>query len=85
MGDDDRVIAWVSTGRSPHAGDSMSARDLHAMLTVSRDAGLKRFLFHPDPDLGAAEWRILSSLCGQLWDDAASGYWPSDTPRLDSL
>jgi len=85
VGDPDRVIAWVSTGRSPHAGDSMSARDLHAMLTASRDAGLRRFLFHPDPDLGAAEWRIISGLCGELWDDTADGYWPSDTPRLDSF
>ena len=82
IADDDKVIAWVSAGRSPHAGDSMSTRDLHAILTASREAGLKRFLFHPDPDLGAAEWRIISSLCGELWDDTADGYWPSDTPRF---
>jgi hypothetical protein len=85
VGDADRVIAWVSTGRSPHAGDSMSARDLHAILTTSREAGLKHFLFHPDPDLGAAEWRIISNLCGELWDDTADGYWPGATPRLDSF
>jgi hypothetical protein len=85
VGDPDRVIAWVSTGRSPHAGDAMTARDLHRMLTASRDAGLRRFLFHPDPDLGAAEWRVISSLCGTLWDDTAEGYWPADTPRLDSF
>ena len=85
VGDADRVIAWVSTGRSPHAGDSMSARDLNAILTTSREAGLKHFLFHPDPDLGAAEWRIISNLCGELWDDTADGYWPGGTPRLDSF
>ncbi len=85
VGDPERVIAWVSTGRAPHAGDAMTARDLHAILTASRDAGLQRFLFHPDPDLGAAEWRVISHLCGDLWEESRTGYWPADTPRLDSF
>ena len=86
IGDTDKVICWVSTGRAPHAGDAMPARDLHGILTASQNAGLKRFLFHPDPDIGAAEWHILTNFCGNPWqEDVDAQYWPSDTPRLDSF
>jgi hypothetical protein len=85
VNDDRKVIAWVSTGRRPHAGDAMPARDLYRILTTSRQAGLKRFLFHPDPDLGAAEWSVISGLCGKRWQESPGGYWPPDTPRPDSF
>jgi hypothetical protein len=85
VGDDRKVIAWVSTGRKPHAGDPMPARDLERILIASQRAGLRRFLFHPDPDLGAAEWSVISGLCGRRWEPASSDYWPSDTPRPDSF
>lgn len=85
VGDAEKVIAWVSTGRAPHAGDAMTARDLHAILQTSAKAGLQRFLFHPDPDFGAAEWRVISGLCGKLWKEDPTGYWPSDTPRPDAF
>ena len=81
IGDVDKVIAWVSTGRSPHAGEAMTAKDLHGILTASERAGLKRFLFHPDPDLSASEWSIISWLCGNLWRQSRDGYWPSDSAR----
>ena len=81
IGDVDKVIAWVSTGRSPHAGEAMTAKDLHGILTTSERAGLKRFLFHPDPDLSASEWSIISWLCGNLWRQSRDGYWPSDSAR----
>ena len=81
IGDDDKVIAWVSTGRSPHGGDAMPARDLHGILAASERAGLKRFLFHPDPDLGAPEWSVISGLCGNLWHQSRDGYWPPDTDK----
>ena len=81
--DDDKVICWVSTGRSPHYGDAMTARDLHGILQASKDAGLKRFLFHPDPDLGAPEWHVISNMCGKPWQEDPQGYWPSDTWRED--
>ncbi|MFT5085664.1 MAG: hypothetical protein ACI906_002515 [Candidatus Latescibacterota bacterium] len=78
----DKTICWVSTGRAPHAGDSMGARDLYGILDASRQAGLKRFLFHPDPDMGAPEWHILSKMCGTPWEGDVDGpYWPADTPR----
>ena len=80
IGDPDKVIAWVSTGRGPHGGDQMQARDLHGILTASQQAGLKRFLYHPEPDFGAAEWTIISSLCGNQWDEhVPGGYWPTGT------
>ena len=85
VNDDRKVIAWVSTGRRPHAGDAMPARDLYRILTTSQQAGLKRFLFHPDPDLGAAEWSVISGLCGKRWQESPGGYWPPDTPRPDSF
>ena len=81
--DDDKVICWVSTGRKPHNGNAMTARDLHGILQASQDAGLKRFLFHPDPDLGAPEWHVISNICGKPWQEDPQGYWPSDTWRED--
>ena len=81
VGDPDKVIAWVSTGRRPHGGDPMQARDLYGILNASREAGLKRFLYHPEPDFGAAEWTIISSMCGNQWDEDAGGYWPSATDK----
>ena len=84
IGDDDKVIAWVSTGRHPHAGDPMPAHDLHRILVASQQAGLKRFLYHPDPDLGAAEWSVISALCGKRWNEDPTGYWPSDTGKPDT-
>ena len=76
-GDADRVIFWVSTGRAPHAGDAMTSRDLHGILAASRDAGMTRFLYHPDPRLTASEWRVLSSMCGTPWQEQPGGWYPS--------
>lgn len=84
IGDDNKVIAWVSTGRRPHGGDPMSSYDLYRILDASRRAGLKRFVFHPDPELGAAEWEVISGLCGKRWKENPSGYWPSDTEKPDT-
>ena len=83
-GNPDKVIAWVSTGRNPHAGDPMPAHDLERILTASHRAGLQRFIFHPDLNLGAAEWRVISKLCGTEWKEDSSGYWPPDTPKPDT-
>ena len=83
VGDVDKVICWVSTGRSPHAGDAMPARDLNGILQASQEAGLKRFVFHPDPELGAPEWHVISRMCGNPWEEQVSPYWPSDTWRED--
>ena len=79
VGDDDKVVAWVSTGRKPHGGEPMTAGDLHGILEASRQAGLKRFLFHPDPDLSASEWGVISGMCGNRWRQDREGYWPADS------
>jgi len=83
-GNPDKVIAWVSTGRNPHAGDPMPAYDLYRILTASHRAGLRRFIFHPDLNLGAAEWKTISSVCGKEWVEDPEGYWPPDTPKPDT-
>jgi len=81
VGDVDKVIPWVSTGRLPHAGDMMTARDLHGILTASKRAGMKRLVFHATHMLGAAEWTVLSRFCGTPWQDDGTFEWPADTDR----
>ena len=83
-GDPGKVIAWVSTGRNPHAGDPMPAHDLDRLLRASHRAGLQRFIYHPDLNLGAAEWKVISRLCGKEWKEDPKGYWPPDTPRPET-
>ncbi len=86
IGDDNKMIAWVETARSPHGGDPMPARDLYRILVASQRAGLKRFVFHPQVDMDAADWDIISGLCGKRWKEDPSGsYWPSDTEKPDSF
>jgi hypothetical protein len=85
IGDDNKVIGWVSSGRHPHAGDPMSSKDLYRILTAAQRAGLKRFVYHPDFDLGAPEWEVISGLCGKRWKEEPQGkYWPTDTPQPDT-
>ncbi len=79
----DKIIFWVSTGRSPHAGDAMAARDLSGILKASERAGAQRFLFHPDPDPSAGEWSVISGMCGNQWRQSRDGYWPPGSERPD--
>lgn len=81
---DESMIAWVSTGRHPHAGDPMPSEELYSLLVASQRAGLKRFVYHPDPDLGAPEWDVISGLCGKRWKENPNRYWPSETPKPDT-
>ncbi len=84
-GDDGKVIAWVSTGRNPHGGEPMTARELQGILEASQDAGLQRFLFQPDPDLSASEWTVISGMCGNLWKQHPDGYWPSGSTKPEAF
>ena len=84
IGDANKMIAWISTGRHPHAGDPMPVGDLYRILVASRRAGLKRFVYHPDPDLSAPEWGVISGLCGKRWKERPDGYWPPDTAKPDT-
>jgi hypothetical protein len=81
IGDPDKVIGWVSTGREPHGGDPIPGQALRGILNAAQEAGLQRFIYHPEPDFGASEWRVLTSMCGELWDEDPKGYWPSSTPK----
>lgn len=73
VGDPGRVIAWVDTGRSPHGGDPMPARDLHRLLACSREAGLRKFLYHNQGHLTQSEWSVISALCGNPWKHRYDG------------
>ena len=81
VGDDDKVISWVDTGRASHAGDQMPPTDLYRILQACQRAGLKRFVHHSTVNMGAAEWRVISRVCGNLWDEDPDGYWPTGTQK----
>jgi len=86
IGDENKVIGWVSSGRSPHAGDPMPSADLYRILIEAQRAGMKRFVYHPDFNLGASEWEVISGLCGKRWKEDPQGkYWPEDTPKPDTF
>ena len=38
------------------------------------EVGLWRFSFHSHAHLTAAEWRVISRLCGTEWDEDETGY-----------
>lgn len=84
IGDANKAIAWISSGRHPHAGDPMPSEDLYRILLAAQHAGLKRFIYHPDPYLGVPEWEVISELCGKRWKENPSAYWPADTPKPDT-
>lgn len=76
-----KILPWVDTGRTPHGGDPMTAGDLYRILKASEEAGLQRFLFHNHGHLTAAEWCVISRMCGTPWDEDPKGYWPPNTPK----
>ena len=79
--DPGKIMPWVDTGRMPHDGDPMTAGDLQRILTASEEAGLERFLFHNHGHLTAAEWVVISRMCGREWDENPDGYWPPATRK----
>lgn len=46
-------------------------------------AGLQRFLYHLEPDFGASKWLLISSRCGNKWDENHRGYWPTGTDKAE--
>jgi hypothetical protein len=78
VGDPQRVIPWVDTGRRPHGGDPMTSGDLYRILLAAQDAGLQRFLYHNHAHLTAAEWSVITELCGEAWEPTREGYQPPD-------
>ncbi|MEE2658692.1 MAG: hypothetical protein VX733_09335 [Candidatus Latescibacterota bacterium] len=83
--DPGKILPWVDTGRMPHAGDPMTAGDLHRILIASAGAGLQRFLFHNHGHLTAAEWKVISRMCGTEWNEDPNGYWPPATPKSSTF
>lgn len=76
--DPDRIVPWVDTGRMPHAGDPMSAADLRNLILAAQDEGLTHFLYHHHGNLTAAEWVVMSEICGNRWEPRKSPYTPPD-------
>ena len=77
-----RVVAWVDTGRKPHEGEPMTARDLYLILTESARAGLRSFVYHSHVHLTKSEWSVISSICGEPWRASDHGYEPPDGSRM---
>jgi hypothetical protein len=76
--DPTRVVPWLDTGRFPHDGDPMSARDLRLLLESAAAAGLERFLYHHQGNLSPGEWVVMSQTCGKEWNPRRSPYQPAD-------
>ena len=51
----------------------MTSGDLYRILQASEAAGLQRFLFHNHAHLTAAEWAVISRMCGTAWDEDPDG------------
>lgn len=81
-GDAERIVPWLDTGRFPHDGDPMSARDLDLLLAAAEDAGLRHFLYHHQGCLTDGEWTVMSQRCGQPWRARTSSYRPADKLSL---
>ena len=76
--DPERIVPWLDTGRFPHDGDPMSARDLKMLLDAAEAAGLRRFNYHHQGNLSPGEWAVISDRCGTRWDPRKSDYEPRD-------
>ncbi len=77
-----RIVPWVDTGRWPHDGDPMPARDLHHILKSAENNGLQQFLYHHHGNLTAGEWTVISEICGETWYPSPGGYQPPDMAVL---
>ena len=63
------------------ADGAMTVGDLHGILTASEGTELRRLLFHPDLDLGASEWRVISGLCGKFVGTISQRILPSSSKK----
>ena len=82
VSDPDKILPWVDTGPTPHGGDPMPSGDLYRILKASKEAGLRHFVYIGE--FTAAEWRVMSRICGKLWNEDPQGYWPAGTPKPSS-
>jgi hypothetical protein len=76
--DPERIVPWLDTGRFPHDGDPMPARDLKLLLDAAEAAGLRRFNYHHQGNLSPGEWVVISDKCGTRWDPRGSDWEPTD-------
>lgn len=97
VGDPERVVPWVDSGRRPHDGDPISAGDLGRILDAATGVGLRRFIYHHHENLTPSDWAVISRRCGTRWNTTAApphtrdlepdpgampGYYPPDRSIL---
>ena len=70
----EQVVPWVDVGRRPHGGDPMGSGDFVRILEASREAGLRRFLFHGYDHMTEAELRVMRALCGDESRELPEGF-----------
>lgn len=80
VGDPERVVPWIDSGRRPHDGDPVSAGDLGRILDAAAGAGLRRFIYHHQGNLTPGDWAVISRRGGTAWQTAAA---PPLTPDLE--
>jgi len=80
VGDPERVVPWVDSGRRPHDGDPVSAGDLGRILDAAAGAGLRRFIYHHHGNLTPGDWAVISRRGGTAWQTTAA---PPLTPDLE--
>jgi len=80
VGNPERVVPWVDSGRRPHDGDPVSAGDLARILDAAAGAGLQRFIYHHHGNLTPGDWAVISRRCGTAWQTAVA---PPLTPDLE--
>jgi hypothetical protein len=75
-----KVLPWVDAGRRPHGGDPVTAHDLRRLLGAMKDGGARHFLYHNHGHLTAAEWAVISEVCGAAWRAGEGLYGKSYAP-----
>ena len=90
-GETQRALETPSDPTKPSAGcprTRSTRRRCHDGARPVQDTGRlapgrsQALSLYPDPEPGAAEWHILTNMCGTPWkEDMDGSYWPADTPR----
>jgi hypothetical protein len=77
-----QIVPWVDGGRAPHDGDPLSGAHLESTLLGAAEAGIDRVNYFNSNNMTAADWTVLSRICGQEWIPETGGWRPPDRPTL---
>ncbi len=76
-----RIVPWLDSGRAPHDGDPITARELAATLDAVEAGGVQEFCYFSSTNVPVSDWVVLSERCGQAWTPSA-GWTPPDEPTV---